>query len=621
MCLCGRCKKFFDLVLKAKVDEKTLENIFDVIFRNSNRKMKILINVDKGTILLARSPLSSNVEKSCVDKDGLRGLSHEEKCRQLKNKYMEKRQLTVLWKRRPGLVTQNEVAALAEGKIRRKLLEKDLHLREVNSDMFVQILNSIVESKDNKNGPCEQFTEHTTNSNTVRAVSRRKVQVLEPLEETIAAPHDRDCFENPKYPEQETMCDSGSLSLFTTQNPHRYSFDVRNPQDSVRNPPSSQARPNVTLPPAKHQDYSTYEKRLESFSKPSWKSKEKPKKTQFADQGFFYTGRLDLVRCFQCGIGFKDWVKDDEIAREHIKYSSVCTYLRQKLGDKEVDSRKREIEAQKGATGSAAPPLSSASSSSTKSSGDAKLPYPVRSPQYQTMKSRLETFKTYPKQVGIPPEQLAVAGLYFTGTGDLVRCFACDGGLKDWSPGDDPTKEHATYFPKCGYINQLKGREYVEALQKSKNKETISTDQAASRSSNGTQESSTDIMTTALVSLGYTELDVIAAREELRRKGNSTPDVEAIVNTILDMQERVQSSSGASIDTDLLDDTPELSSMIEENMRLKEWFTCMLCNLSEPDILFLPCTHHRLCQKCASTVTRCPICNQTIKDRIKTYRS
>jgi hypothetical protein len=56
----------------------------------------------------------------------------------------------------------------------------------------------------------------------------------------------------------------------------------------------------------------------------------------------------------------------------------------------------------------------------------------------------------------------------FRGQGDLCRCFTCDGGLKDWSPGDDPIKEHATYFSNCHYINKLKGHEYVQLQQQSR---------------------------------------------------------------------------------------------------------------------------------------------------------
>jgi hypothetical protein len=58
--------------------------------------------------------------------------------------------------------------------------------------------------------------------------------------------------------------------------------------------------------------------------------------------------------------------------------------------------------------------------------------------------------------------------IYLQGQGDLCRCFACDGGLYDWSSGDDPIKEHATYFPKCLYMIKLKGAAYVEMQQRNR---------------------------------------------------------------------------------------------------------------------------------------------------------
>lgn len=35
-----------------------------------------------------------------------------------------------------------------------------------------------------------------------------------------------------------------------------------------------------------------------------------------------------------------------------------------------------------------------------------------------------------------------------TGHGDNVKCFHCDGGLRNWEPGDDPWQEHAKWFPR-----------------------------------------------------------------------------------------------------------------------------------------------------------------------------
>lgn len=34
------------------------------------------------------------------------------------------------------------------------------------------------------------------------------------------------------------------------------------------------------------------------------------------------------------------------------------------------------------------------------------------------------------------------------GHGDNVKCYYCDGGLRNWEPGDDPWQEHAKWFPR-----------------------------------------------------------------------------------------------------------------------------------------------------------------------------
>ena len=45
------------------------------------------------------------------------------------------------------------------------------------------------------------------------------------------------------------------------------------------------------------------------------------------------SGQKDMVRCFHCGIGLKDWSQDDEPLLEHVKHSPYCPFLKQLLGD------------------------------------------------------------------------------------------------------------------------------------------------------------------------------------------------------------------------------------------------------------------------------------------------
>lgn len=46
-----------------------------------------------------------------------------------------------------------------------------------------------------------------------------------------------------------------------------------------------------------------------------------------------------------------------------------------------------------------------------------------------------------------------------------MRCFFCDGGLRNWEVEDDPFQEHARWFPACYYIRQMKGDDYVNAFR------------------------------------------------------------------------------------------------------------------------------------------------------------
>ena len=43
----------------------------------------------------------------------------------------------------------------------------------------------------------------------------------------------------------------------------------------------------------------------------------------------------------------------------------------------------------------------------------------------------------------------------------LVKCFYCDGGLRNWQPEDDPWTEHARWFSECGFVRLVKGDEFI----------------------------------------------------------------------------------------------------------------------------------------------------------------
>ena len=52
-----------------------------------------------------------------------------------------------------------------------------------------------------------------------------------------------------------------------------------------------------------------------------------------------------------------------------------------------------------------------------------------------------------------------------SGFGDNVKCFYCDGGLRNWEVGDDPWVEHARWFPRCPFVMSVKGQEFINNVQ------------------------------------------------------------------------------------------------------------------------------------------------------------
>ena len=74
----------------------------------------------------------------------------------------------------------------------------------------------------------------------------------------------------------------------------------------------------------------------------------------------------------------------------------------------------------------------------------------------------MRTFRDWPPALKQRPKDLADAGFYYIGYSDQVRCFYCDGGLRNWQPDDDPWTEHSRWFSKCGFIRLVKGDDFIK---------------------------------------------------------------------------------------------------------------------------------------------------------------
>jgi hypothetical protein len=96
----------------------------------------------------------------------------------------------------------------------------------------------------------------------------------------------------------------------------------------------------------------------------------------------------------------------------------------------------------------------------------------AHSPAFTELQVRLETFRKWPATLIQQPTDLAKAGFFYD-RNDSVKCFVCNGSLDKWDHNDCPYEEHARWFPKCHFIRQLMGDEYIEKIrEKFKNEES-----------------------------------------------------------------------------------------------------------------------------------------------------
>ncbi|XP_060564702.1 E3 ubiquitin-protein ligase XIAP-like, partial [Ruditapes philippinarum] len=91
--------------------------------------------------------------------------------------------------------------------------------------------------------------------------------------------------------------------------------------------------------------------------------------------------------------------------------------------------------------------------------GSPRLPPPpqsetIRAPLYRTIEERLASFENFPSDNSIPHQQLAEAGLYFTG--EDICCFVNDGCIKGGRLCDKTIGEQDTNCSRDTYRNKSK---------------------------------------------------------------------------------------------------------------------------------------------------------------------
>jgi hypothetical protein len=193
-----------------------------------------------------------------------------------------------------------------------------------------------------------------------------------------------------------------------------------------------------------------------------WPHRTSPSSAQMIEAGLFNCNVGDRVICLYCNLICQQWVPNSDDPWElHRTLSPKCPYVIATLKRRETSSIRivNEQSTRENATGSA----------STDPFRFNEIVYTAAChTAYIEIPRRHASFATWPDENSPSVDDLVRAGFFYTGTKTIVTCFYCNGSLQNWGANDNPTIEHARWFPHCAYAKQLCGAELYRKIQESK---------------------------------------------------------------------------------------------------------------------------------------------------------
>lgn len=313
---------------------------------------------------------------------------------------------------------------------------------------------------------------------------------------------------------------------------------------------------------------------------------------KMAAAGFYYSGIGDGVICFECQLIVEEWDRrGNNPMSEHQREEAECRFIRKipcgnvPIGvDPETipnfDCRKPRYGLEIRVNAIATRPEAHEVEIPRASPEGARQKGKVAHPNYVGYESRLKSYKYWPSALKQSKESLASAGFYYSGSGDQNVCHSCGGSLRDWNPTDIPWVMHAMWFPKCNYLNLIKGPEFVK--QNTNPPPTF--EQRTSHHFN---------------QYIYKKISAIELVGNLRTEVNKYRD-----STTQISKEHEEPQPSVSMEEWPLN-LSAISKVTNNNL-------CRSCRSTDISTLFVPCGHAIACEACARTMGKCMICKTSI---------
>ncbi|XP_055877363.1 death-associated inhibitor of apoptosis 2-like isoform X1 [Biomphalaria glabrata] len=365
-----------------------------------------------------------------------------------------------------------------------------------------------------------------------------------------------------------------------------------------------------------------------------------------AEAGFYYSGFMDKVKCYACGVGLFNWTQDAVPVTQHAKASSQCVFLMQTKGKEFIDQAQKEIlkvEADyEGASQSQEQDssLSLESSLSSSSSTAALVPEPsVTSSSASTPVSLgldLEAIKAA-MACQYTQEQIAHAVIKFFNltSGNYPNTHLLVGLLKA------ADENYLTLCEKSQEIQESKVKEaaYQQEIQVTrtqlyvKDQEIQATKSELQRTAFELQWRDLEVRTELeqqFVGQIQQQKGIIEQKDQvierknqeleqnsiqLQMKDKELEDLQRHIKSLrAELERREQGINGSDDDEDSLSSSDAENSSEPDTSSSEEFpvASCKVCLVQPSQIVFLPCKHLCCCDTCASRLMgqNCPICRE-----------
>ena len=235
-----------------------------------------------------------------------------------------------------------------------------------------------------------------------------------------------------------------------------------------------------------------------------------------------------------------------------------------------------------------------------------------------------------------------MAGFYYLGDRDRVKCYYCNGGLQNWEKNDVNSHEHAKWYPLCEYLLRRQGVHFVKSVIKKytnlkRPNITNPTKADEARPLLEYLKKKISIAPSFVVPVEDPRKKTNLQKPEIEKEMKNGKDVQIAISLgldkkkieyVLSKQYEKHGKNFASLHDlrNKLLDTSEIKTpskqikITQVCKQLIEDAQCVVCCKEDRCVLFMPCGYLSCCGSCSQLRANCAICQEQICRKIKTYK-